>query len=304
MAEKASVSDAQQVKEALDAARLEFDAARRVGDLGRMAELQHGRIPELEKRLADAAEPDGRTNVLLRNRVTDAEVAEVVSKWTGVPVAKMLGEERDKLLHLEDALHARVVGQEEAVTAVANAVRRARAGLADPDRPNGSFLFLGPTGVGKTELCRALADVLFDSEDAMVRIDMSEYMERHAVSRLIGAPPGYVGYEEGGQLTERVRRRPYSVILLDEVEKAHNDVFNILLAGTGRRPPDGRPRPHRRLPQHGAGHDLELRFRPGPGARHRRSASADPGTRSCRSFGKRSDPSSSTASTTWWSSDR
>ena len=229
VAEKASVSDAQQVKEALDAARMEFDAARRVGDLGRMAELQHGRIPELEKRLADAAEPDGRTNVLLRNRVTDAEVAEVVSKWTGVPVAKMLGGERDKLLHLEDALHARVVGQEEAVTAVANAVRRARAGLADPNRPNGSFLFLGPTGVGKTELCRALADVLFDSEDAMVRIDMSEYMERHAVSRLIGAPPGYVGYEEGGQLTERVRRRPYSVILLDEVEKAHNDVFNILL---------------------------------------------------------------------------
>ncbi|MYD97381.1 MAG: ATP-dependent chaperone ClpB [Gammaproteobacteria bacterium] len=229
VAEKASVSDAQQVKEALDAARMEFDAARRVGDLGRMAELQHGRIPELEKRLADAAEPDGRTNVLLRNRVTDAEVAEVVSKWTGVPVAKMLGGERDKLLHLEDALHARVVGQEEAVTAVANAVRRARAGLADPNRPNGSFLFLGPTGVGKTELCRALADVLFDSEDAIVRIDMSEYMERHAVSRLIGAPPGYVGYEEGGQLTERVRRRPYSVILLDEVEKAHNDVFNILL---------------------------------------------------------------------------
>ena len=229
LAEKASVSDAQQVKEALDAARMEFDAARRVGDLGRMAELQHGRIPELKKRLADAAEPDGRTNVLLRNRVTDAEVAEVVSKWTGVPVAKMLGGERDKLLHLEDALHARVVGQDEAVTAVANAVRRARAGLADPNRPNGSFLFLGPTGVGKTELCRALADVLFDSEDAMVRIDMSEYMERHAVSRLIGAPPGYVGYEEGGQLTERVRRRPYSVILLDEVEKAHNDVFNILL---------------------------------------------------------------------------
>ena len=229
VAEKASVNDAQQVKEELDAARLAFDAARRMGDLGKMAELQHGRIPELEKRLADAAEPDGRTNVLLRNRVTDAEVAEVVSKWTGVPVTKMLGGERDKLLHLEDALHARVVGQDEAVTAVANAVRRARAGLADPNRPNGSFLFLGPTGVGKTELCRALADVLFDSEDAMVRIDMSEYLERHAVSRLIGAPPGYVGYEEGGQLTERVRRRPYSVILLDEVEKAHNDVFNILL---------------------------------------------------------------------------
>ena len=228
-AEKASVSDAQQLKEALDAARLEFEAARRAGDLAKMAELQNGRIPALEKRLADAAENDANANVLLRNRVTDAEVAEVVSKWTGVPVAKLLGTERDKLLRLEQALHTRVVGQDEAVTAVANAVRRARAGLADPNRPSGSFLFLGPTGVGKTELCRALADVLFDSEDAMVRIDMSEYMEKHSVARLIGAPPGYVGYEEGGQLTERVRRRPYSLILLDEIEKAHPDVFNILL---------------------------------------------------------------------------
>ena len=227
--EKASVSDAQQVKEALDTARLEFDAARRAGDLARMAELQNGRIPALEKTLAGAAQTDGKSNVLLRNRVTDAEVAEVVSKWTGVPVAKMLGGERDKLLGLEEALHDRVVGQDEAVTAVANAVRRARAGLSDPNRPNGSFLFLGPTGVGKTELCRALADVLFDREDAMVRLDMSEYMERHAVSRLIGAPPGYIGYEEGGQLTERLRRRPYSLILLDEIEKAHADVFNILL---------------------------------------------------------------------------
>ena len=228
-AEKASVSDAQQVKESLDAARLEFEAARRAGDLAKMAELQNGRIPALEKRLADAAGSDGRADALLRNRVTDAEVAEIVSKWTGVPVSKLLGGERDKLLELEDALHARVVGQDEAVTAVANAVRRARAGLADPNRPNGSFLFLGPTGVGKTELCRALAEVLFDSEDAMVRVDMSEYMEKHAVARLIGAPPGYIGYEEGGQLTERIRRRPYSLILLDEIEKAHPDVFNILL---------------------------------------------------------------------------
>ena len=228
-AEKASVSDAQQVKESLDAARLEFEGARRAGDLAKMAELQNGRIPALEKRLADAAESDGRANVLLRNRVTDSEVAEVVSKWTGVPVSKLLGGERDKLLKLEGALHARVVGQDEAVTAVANAVRRARAGLADPNRPSGSFMFLGPTGVGKTELCRALAEVLFDREDAMVRIDMSEYMEKHAVARLIGAPPGYVGYEEGGQLTERIRRRPYSLILLDEMEKAHPDVFNILL---------------------------------------------------------------------------
>ncbi|MCY3839059.1 MAG: AAA family ATPase, partial [Gammaproteobacteria bacterium] len=228
-AEKASVSDAQQVKESLDAARLEFETARRAGDLAKMAELQNGRIPALEKRLADAAASDGRDNVLLRNRVTDAEVAEIVSKWTGVPVTKLLGGERDKLLKLEEALHARVVGQHEAVTAVANAVRRARAGLADPNRPNGSFLFLGPTGVGKTELCRALAEVLFDTEDAMVRVDMSEYMEKHTVARLIGAPPGYVGYEEGGQLTERIRRRPYSLILLDEIEKAHPDVFNILL---------------------------------------------------------------------------
>ena len=228
-AEKASVSDAQQVKESLDAARLEFETARRAGDLAKMAELQNGRIPALEKRLADAAASDGRDNALLRNRVTDAEVAEIVSKWTGVPVTRLLGGERDKLLKLEGALHSRVVGQDEAVTAVANAVRRARAGLADPNRPNGSFLFLGPTGVGKTELCRALSAVLFDSEDAMVRVDMSEYMEKHTVARLIGAPPGYVGYEEGGQLTERIRRRPYSLILLDEIEKAHPDVFNVLL---------------------------------------------------------------------------
>ena len=226
-AEKASVNGAQQVKESLDTARLEFDAARRAGDLAKMAELQNGRIPALERQLA-AANDDGK-NALLRNRVTDAEVAEIVSKWTGIPVQRLLGGERDKLLALEGRLHNRVVGQDEAVKAVSEAVRRARAGLADPNRPNGSFLFLGPTGVGKTELCRALAEALFDSEDAIVRVDMSEYMEKHAVARLIGAPPGYVGYEEGGQLTERVRRRPYSLILLDEIEKAHPDVFNILL---------------------------------------------------------------------------
>ena len=227
-AEKASMNGAQQTKASLDAARLEFEAARRGGDLAKMAELQNGRIPALEKQLAQtAAEDDGKA--LLRNRVTDAEVAEVVSNWTGVPVAKLLGGERERLLKLEDELHRRVVGQHEAVRAVAQAVRRARSGLADPNRPNGSFLFLGPTGVGKTELCRALAEALFDSEEAMVRVDMSEYMEKHAVSRLVGAPPGYVGYEEGGQLTERVRRRPYSLVLLDEIEKAHADVFNILL---------------------------------------------------------------------------
>ena len=228
-AEKASVNGAQQVKESLDAARLEFEAARRSGDLAKMAELQHGRIPALEKQLAQTADGEGDGKALLRNRVTDAEVAEVVSNWTGVPVAKLLGGERDRLLKLEDELHRRVVGQHEAVQAVAQAVRRARSGIADPNRPNGSFLFLGPTGVGKTELCRALAEALFDSEEAMVRVDMSEYMEKHAVARLVGAPPGYVGYEEGGQLTERVRRRPYSLVLLDEVEKAHADVFNILL---------------------------------------------------------------------------
>ena len=227
--EKASAQGAQEVKEQLDAARLEFEAARRAGDLAKMAELQHGRIPALERRLAEAAAPQAENAVLLRNRVTDAEVAEVVSKWTGVPVSRLLGGERAKLLKLEEELHARVVGQDEAVTAVAEAVRRARAGLADPKRPNGSFLFLGPTGVGKTELCRTLAEALFDSEDALVRVDMSEYMEKHTVARLIGAPPGYVGYEEGGQLTEQVRRRPYSLILLDEIEKAHPDVFNILL---------------------------------------------------------------------------
>ncbi len=228
-AEKASVAGVQQVKESLESARQQLDEARRSSDLARMAELQHGRIPALERQLDEAAAHDGKSNTLLRNRVTDAEVAEVVSKWTGIPVSRLLGGERDKLLNLESELHRRVVGQDEGVTAVAEAVRRARAGLADPNRPNGSFLFLGPTGVGKTELCRALAEALFDSEDAMVRVDMSEYMEKHAVSRLIGAPPGYVGYEEGGQLTERVRRRPYSLILLDEVEKAHHDVFNILL---------------------------------------------------------------------------
>ena len=228
-AEKASVYGAQQVKESLDAARLEFEAARRASDFAKMSELQYGRIPALEKSLEEAGEAAEKGHRLLRSSVTDEEIAEVVSHWTGVPVAKMLEGERDRLLALEDELHKRVVGQDDAVQVVAEAVRRARAGLADPNRPNGSFLFLGPTGVGKTELCRALALALFDSEDAMIRIDMSEYMERHAVARLIGAPPGYVGYEEGGQLTEKVRRRPYALILLDEIEKAHADVFNLLL---------------------------------------------------------------------------
>ena len=229
--EKASVQGAAQIKSDLEQAKLDLEAARRAGDLTLMSELQYGRMPELEKQLelAQATETDGAKNVLLRNKVTEEEIAEVVSRWTGIPVSKMMEGDREKLLRMEEALHNRVVGQEEAVTAVSNAVRRSRAGLAEPNRPNGSFLFLGPTGVGKTELCKALSDFLFDSEDAMVRVDMSEFMEKHSVARLIGAPPGYVGYEEGGYLTEAVRRRPYSLLLLDEVEKAHPDVFNILL---------------------------------------------------------------------------
>ena len=228
-AEKAALQGTQGVKSNLEQARLDMEAARRAGDLGRMSELQYGVIPQLEKQLDMAAQAEMMEMTLLRNRVTDEEIAEVVSKWTGIPVSKMLEGERDKLLRMEDMLHKRVIGQSEAVVAVSNAVRRSRAGLSDPNRPSGSFLFLGPTGVGKTELCKALAEFLFDSEDAMVRIDMSEFMEKHSVARLIGAPPGYVGYEEGGYLTEAVRRRPYSVLLLDEVEKAHPDVFNILL---------------------------------------------------------------------------
>ncbi|MFT4519631.1 MAG: ATP-dependent Clp protease ATP-binding subunit ClpB [Halioglobus sp.] len=228
-AEKASVQGAAQIKSDLEQCRIEMDAARRAADLTLMSQLQYGRIPELEKQLEMAQNSESTETVLLRNRVTDEEIAEVVSRWTGIPVAKMMEGDREKLLRMEESLHERVVGQEEALTAVANAVRRSRAGLSDPKRPNGSFLFLGPTGVGKTELCKALAEFLFDSEDAMVRVDMSEFMEKHSVARLIGAPPGYVGYEEGGYLTEAVRRRPYSLLLLDEVEKAHPDVFNILL---------------------------------------------------------------------------
>ncbi|MFT6914123.1 MAG: ATP-dependent Clp protease ATP-binding subunit ClpB [Motiliproteus sp.] len=229
--EKAALQGSQQVKEKLDQARQSMEVARRESNLARMSELQYGVIPALEKELdmASQAEMSASTHTLLRNKVTEEEVAEVVSKWTGIPVSKMLEGEREKLLRMEDALHKQVIGQHEAVVAVSHAVRRSRAGLSDPNRPNGSFLFLGPTGVGKTELCKALATFLFDTEEAMVRIDMSEFMEKHSVARLIGAPPGYVGYEEGGYLTEAVRRRPYSVLLLDEVEKAHPDVFNVLL---------------------------------------------------------------------------
>jgi len=228
-AEKASLQGTQSIKEQLEKAKMELESARRVMDLAKMSELQYGKIPELEKKLADAAKIEKKEKQLVRNRVTDEEIAEVVSAWTHIPVSKMLEGEKEKLLKMEGMLHQRVIGQDEAVTVVSNAIRRARAGLSDPHRPIGSFLFLGPTGVGKTELCKALAGFLFDTEDAMIRIDMSEFMEKHSVARLIGAPPGYVGYEEGGYLTEAVRRRPYSLILLDEVEKAHHDVFNILL---------------------------------------------------------------------------
>ncbi|MDH5181739.1 MAG: ATP-dependent chaperone ClpB [Gammaproteobacteria bacterium] len=228
-AEKAALQGAQHIKENLDRARMDLETARRAGDLARMSELSYGRIPELEKQLAAASAVEMKETKLLRNAVTEEEIAEVVAKWTGIPVSKMLEGERDKLLQMEDALHKRVVGQNEAVSAVSDAIRRSRAGLSDPKRPIGSFMFLGPTGVGKTELTKALAEFLFDTEDAIVRIDMSEFMEKHSVARLIGAPPGYVGYEEGGYLTEAIRRRPYSVILMDEVEKAHPDVFNILL---------------------------------------------------------------------------
>ncbi len=228
-AEKAAQQGAAHIKEELERAKIEFEAARRAGDLARMAELQHGTIPKLDKRLAEAHQAEAKAPQLVRNEVGEEEVAEVVSKWTGIPVSKMLEGEREKLLKMEQAIAARVVGQSEAVRTVSDAIRRSRAGLADPNRPNGSFLFLGPTGVGKTELCKALAAFLFDTEEALIRIDMSEFMEKHSVARLIGAPPGYVGYEEGGYLTEAVRRRPYSVILLDEIEKAHADVFNVLL---------------------------------------------------------------------------
>jgi len=228
-AEKATLQGASGIKEELEKVRNELDAARRRSDLSRMAELQYGRIPELEKKLAAAQAAEGQVTQLVRNKVTDEEIAEVVSKWTGIPVSKMLEGEKEKLLRMEEAMSRRVVGQEEGVRIVSNAIRRSRAGLSDPRRPNGSFLFLGPTGVGKTELCKALSEFLFDTEESMVRIDMSEFMEKHSVARLIGAPPGYVGYEEGGYLTEAVRRRPYAVILLDEVEKAHPDVFNVLL---------------------------------------------------------------------------
>ncbi len=229
-AEKSAVQGATHIKEELETARNELENARRAGDLGRMSEIQYGRIPELENQLERAeAAAENTEMTLLRNKVTEEEIAEIVSKWTGIPVSKMLEGERDKLLRMEEALGKRVIGQSEAIIAVSNAIRRSRAGLSDPNQPTGSFLFLGPTGVGKTELTKALANFMFDTEEAMIRIDMSEFMEKHSVARLIGAPPGYVGYEEGGYLTETVRRKPYAVILLDEIEKAHPDVFNILL---------------------------------------------------------------------------
>jgi ATP-dependent Clp protease ATP-binding subunit ClpB len=227
--EKATLQGATRIKEQIEQARVELEAAQRRQDYAKMSEIQYGLLPNLEKQLAAAGDAEHHDFKLVQDRVTAEEIAEVVSRWTGIPVNRMLEGERDKLLRMEDELHRRVVGQQEAIKVVSDAVRRSRAGLSDPNRPSGSFLFLGPTGVGKTELCKALAEFLFDSSEAMIRIDMSEFMEKHSVARLIGAPPGYVGYEEGGYLTEAVRRRPYSLILLDEVEKAHSDVFNILL---------------------------------------------------------------------------
>ena len=227
--EKISLQNITQVKSQLEQAKMDLDMAKRSGDLERMAEIQYSIIPKLEKKIDHSALQNEKDKKLLKNKVTEDEIAEVVSKWTGIPLSKMLESEKDKLMDMESALHQRVVGQSEAVSAVANSIRRSRAGLSDPTKPNGSFLFLGPTGVGKTELCKSLAEFLFDSEDALIRIDMSEFMEKHSVAKLIGAPPGYVGYEEGGYLTESVRRKPYSVLLLDEIEKAHSDVFNLLL---------------------------------------------------------------------------
>ncbi len=229
LSEKAALQGSHQSKEKLERARMDFETARRAGDLSRLSELQYGIIPELEKELEQLEQSEVQSTQLLRNKVTENEIAEVVSKWTGIPVSRMLEGEKEKLLKMEDFLHQRVIGQNEAIASVSDAIRRSRAGLADPDRPNGSFMFLGPTGVGKTELCKTLAEFLFDTEEALIRIDMSEYMEKHAVARLIGAPPGYVGYEQGGYLTEAIRRRPYSLVLLDEIEKAHPDVFNVLL---------------------------------------------------------------------------
>lgn len=227
--EKAIIQSGQKIKEELDQAKIEMEAAQRRVDLAKMSELQYGKIPTLEKQLQAALDLEQAQMTLVRNKVTEEEIAEVVSRWTHIPVSKMLEGEKEKLLHMEDILHRRVIGQDEAITVIANAIRRSRAGLSDANKPIGSFMFLGPTGVGKTEICKTLAEFLFDTQDAMVRIDMSEFMEKHSVSRLIGAPPGYVGYEEGGYLTEAIRRKPYSIILLDEIEKAHPDVFNILL---------------------------------------------------------------------------
>ena len=281
--EKAAVNGTQQVKEELERARVAFDTAQRGGDLQRMAELRYGKIPELEKRLGDATEADRSEFKLLRNNVTEDEIAEVVSAWTGIPVSRMLTGEREKLLSMETGLHKRVVGQDEAVTAIADAIRRSRSGLADPNRPNGSFLFLGPTGVGKTELTKALAEFLFDTEDAMVRLDMSEFMEKHSVARLIGAPPGYVGYEEGGYLTEKVRRKPYSVLLLDEDREGASGRFQHPVAGAGGRSPHGRPRSHRGLSKYRGRHDFEPRLIDHPGVRRGGELRGDEGERhGCR----------------------
>ena len=265
--EKNAIDVVRELKEQLETLRGEADRAERDGDLAKASELRYGRIPEIEKKL-DAALPqaEAREDVMLKEEVGPDDIADVVSAWTGIPAGRMLEGETAKLLRMEDELGKRVVGQKKAVQAVSDAVRRSRAGVADPNRPTGSFMFLGPTGVGKTELAKALAEFLFDDERAMVRIDMSEYGEKHSVARLVGAPPGYIGYDQGGQLTEAVRRRPYTVILFDEIEKAHPDVFDVLLAGARRGPADRRPGPHGRLPQHDPDPDVQ------PGRRRHRGA--------------------------------
>ncbi len=272
-AEKDAIGKIQAVKEEIDQAKTEAERAERVGDLQKAAELRYGRIPDAERRLA--AENQHLNELqsevrMLKEEVEEEDIAEVVAKWTGIPVSRLLEGEVEKLIHMEERLRRRVVGQDDALEAVASAIRRARAGLQDPNRPIGSFIFLGPTGVGKTELGRALAEFLFDDEKAMVRVDMSEFQERHSVARLIGAPPGYVGYEEGGYLTEAVRRRPYSVLLLDEIEKAHPDVFNLLLQILDEGPAHRRPRPDGGLQEHGGHHDLQRRQPVHPRPRHYR----------------------------------
>ena len=267
--EKGNIQKVSKIKEEIEGVKAVIEKAERNYDLNTLSELKYGKLPQLERQLeAEKSKAGGNENALLREEVTETEIAEIVAKWTGIPVSKLMEGQREKILHLGDLLHKRVIGQDEAVDAVADAILRSRSGLSDPNRPTGSFLFLGPTGVGKTELAKALAEALFDSENAIIRIDMSEYQEKHTVSRLIGAPPGYIGYDEGGQLTEAVRRKPYSIVLFDEIEKGHPDVFNTMLQILDDGPPDRRPGPDGELQEHGRHHDVQHR-QPVPDGGHR-----------------------------------